>query len=546
VEGAVTSGRRRSGILGVALAALGAGAGAAAVRFEDVAAEWGIEFRHRHGGQGDFYLIETMGSGCLIFDADGDGDADLLLVDSGALAPGGDDRRLRFYRNDGRRFVDRTAAAGLGLASYGMGAAAGDVDGDGDLDLYLTAYGPNLLLINRGDGTFEDAGAAAAVDDPSWSASAAFADPDGDGDLDLYVANYVEFSFDTNPTCGDQERNLRSYCHPKYYTGAADRYYRNRGDGTFEEVAAGVGLAPPPGRGLGVVFGDLDRDGRDDLYVANDMTPNFLFHNRGDGTFEEIALESGVAIGGTGEPEAGMGVDLGDLDGDGWPEIMVTNFDDETNALYSASDLGLFTDRRFPAQIAKPSMLRLGFGVLFADLDQDADLDIAVANGHIIHNVEEWQRTPTTYRQPNQLLVNDGQGGFEEVAAGWDRVGSSRGLAAGDLDGDGALDLVFTNSNDSVEVYRNATSPRGGYLQADLRRPAGNRFAIGARVELVAGGRSQWREVKTGASYLSQSSLTLHFGLAAAPAGSLRVDWPGGGARVYRGLPASRRLLLAE
>ena len=522
-----------------------------------MSAAWGATFRHHHAGSGSFYMIETMGSGVVVWDYDGDGDEDLFFVDSGPL-PGyqGEPPRSVLFRNDrdGRndrngsagRFVDVTDRAGLRLASYGMGATAGDVDGDGDLDLYTTAFGASQLFLNRGDGTFEDATARSGAGFTSWSTSAAFADPDRDGDLDLYVTDYVDFSFDDNPICGNQERGLRSYCHPDVYDGLLDRYLRNRGDGTFEDATAKAGFGEATGKGLGVIWSDLDRDGWLDLFVANDMTPSFLFHNRKDGTFQEIGLAAGVALSPLGAPEAGMGVDSGDLDGNGFADLMVTHLDLQSSGVYTNQGSNVFLDGRYTSRLAEPSFHMVGFGLAFADLDQDGDLDVAVANGHIIHNVEQ-TGTGTTYKQRNQVFENLGKGVFREVMdSGVDVVRSSRGLGVGDLDGDGDVDFAVSNSNDLNEVYENVGAS-GGFLQVDLVAAKGNRMGIGARIELEAGGRKQEREVRTGSSYLSQNSVTAHFGLGAAGrADRLTVRWPDGKVQVFEGLPAKRRMTVVR
>ena len=559
------------------------------LHFSEVSDEWGLAFRHHHCGTGELYMIETMGSGVVVFDYDGDGDPDVLFVDSGHL-PGydGEAPQTRLFRNesDGTRnttgpprFVDVTERSGITVKAYGMGATAGDVDSDGDLDLYVTSFGPNQLFLNDGDGTFTDAGDTAAGDtaasgkvagDPLWGTSAAFADPDGDGDLDLYVANYVDFTFDNNPFCGPA--NLRSYCHPDIYAGVPDRFYLNDGGrdgfrGLTEATQKTMGDTSS-GKGLGVVWGDLDGDGRADLYVANDMTLNFQFQNQGGAgrlTFEDVALFSGTAVGDRGQEEASMGIAIADADGDGRPDLFVTHLDRQTNAFYSNRDGDVFSDRRFQAGLAEPSMFKVGFGAVFADLDSDGDQDLAVANGHIIHNIEKAGKG-STYRQQNQVFENLG-GTFREVtASGLDVVRASRGLAAGDLDLDGDLDLVVNNSNDLAEVYRNdsvipsndsVTPHNRGWLQLTLVAPSGNRQAIGARVEVRLAEKRQVQEVRTGSSYLSQSELVLHFGLGAEGGVSeVIVQWPGSTAsgegsitvrrQVLRGVPANRRLRLAR
>lgn len=514
------------------------------IKFRETSREWGIDFRHHHGGSGKRYMVETMAGGVVMFDFDGDGDEDLFFVDGGSL-PGytGEPARSRLFRNDGGKFTDWTDRSGIKVTEYGMGGAAGDVDNDGDLDLYVTGLAGDQLFQNNGDGTFTEVTARAGVSDPLWSAAAAFADADNDGDLDLYVVNYVDFTVNNHKLCGDAKRKLPGYCHPDAYNGLPDRFYRNRGDGTFEDATQAAGFGGAVGPGLGVVFGDIDDDGWQDVYVANDNKPNFLFRNRGNGTFEDLSLLSGTAVGEKGQPEAGMGVDLGDYDGDGRLDVIVTNFELETNGLYRNLGGGTFLDVRSPARIAEPSLLYLGFGVSFADFDQDGDLDLVIANGHINDNAADFI-AGSQYRQRNQVFENLGNGKFrEDTATGVDVVRASRGLAAGDLDGDADLDLAIVNMNEPVEVYEN-TGAAGNWLLVDIAAPAGNRFGIGARLELEAGGKRQIREVKTASSYASQNALAVHFGLGKSEKVDRLVVRRPGKVQVFVGLPANRRLVI--
>jgi hypothetical protein len=523
--------------------------GAAEIRLREVAEEWGLAFRQHHAGSGQRFMVETMGNGLVLFDFDHDGDVDVFFIDSAPL-PGyqGETPRSRLFRNEGSgRFLDLSDRAGIEVRSYAQGGTAGDVDGDGDLDLYLTALGVNELWRNDGDGTFTNIAAEAGVDDPLWGTSAAFADVDRDGDLDLYVANYVAFTVEDHRSCVTLGREV--YCHPGAYGGSPDRFFRNRGDGSFEEATRAVGLETPDARaGLGVVFGDLDDDGWPDLYVANDAEPNCLFRNRGDGTFSETALLAGTAYSERGRPEAGMGVDMGDVDGDGRFDIMVTNFELETNALYLNQGAGIFIDGRYAFNVAESSLLNLAFGVALADLDHDADVDLVIANGHILDNAHELNQN-SRYAQVNQVLVNSGRGRFEEQrTAGFELVRVSRGLATGDLDGDGDLDVAISNSNDVAEVYQNLIGTDGGHwLQVDLTGERANRFGVGTRVTVTAGGARQIRERRSASSYMSQNSLTLHFGLAAATQiEQLEVGWPSGTRQRFAGLPADRHFRLWE
>jgi len=538
--------RRLRCLVGFVLLALAGDAARAEPRFREVAGEWGLAFRHHHGGAGQRYMVETMVGGVAILDFDLDGDEDVFFVDGGLL-PGstGEPPRSRLYRNDGGRFVDVIEASGIDVAGYGCGVVAGDVDGDGDLDLYVTAFGPNRLFLNRGDGTFREAGAVAGVADPLWSAGAAFADADGDGDLDLYVANYVDFALDNHKFCGDKASGTRGYCTPVVYEPLPDRFYRNLGDGRFRDDTAAAGLVEPlgGGAGLGVAFADLTGDGHPDLYVANDLDANFVFVNRGDGTFEDVSLLSGAGHSDTGKAEAGMGVDLADVDGNGLLDVVVTNFELETNALYLSVGAGLFRDGRFAAGIAERSFMQLAFGVAFADFDLDGDEDLLVANGHVLDNPRE-MRSEGTYGQRNQIFAQGPAGRFREVEdVGLEAARPSRGLAVGDLDGDGDPDAAIVNSNDVAEVYESLAAG-GNWLALDLR-DEGNTWAVGARVEVEHGGRRQLRVQRAGSSYLSHSSLTVRFGLGEArEAERVRVVWPGGRRSELRRVPVNHRLRL--
>ena len=532
------------------------------IRFVDAGDAWGVDFRHRNGAGGDFFMIETLGGGVVAFDYDGDGDDDLLFVDSGQPAPyGGEPGTTTLLRNDGGRFTDVTEASGLRLDSYGMGAIAGDVDGDGDPDLYLTAFGPNRLWLNDGDGSFSPAPADGAAADPSWSASAAFGDVDLDGDLDLYVTNYVDFAYDNNKVCGVEDAGRRSYCHPDVYEDLQDRLYRNefaeQGGATFTDATAASGIEGARGAGLGVVITDLDGDRRPDVYVANDMDANFHFLNRtanGALRFVDDALLAGTALSHRGQPEAGMGIAVGDIDANGFDDLVVTHLDRETNALYSNRGDGVFLDRRFATGIAEPSQPYVGFGVDLADFDLDGDLDLAIANGHVLHDISEHAQGPReTYAQPNQILENLG-GRFQPApGAGLSAAGVSRGLATADLDLDGDLDLAIANCNGPAEVYANQSDRLGGSLRVDLfDRESANRRGIGAVLELGTETGTQRREVRAGSSYLSRNSLTQSFGVpfgdgAAAPeeagaAVSLDVLWPGAATLRLAGLPSDARI----
>jgi hypothetical protein len=537
---------KTSKLLALLLLCLAAPLGAEGIKFREVSRIWGIDFRHHHGGSGQLYMPETVVGGVVMFDFDGDGDEDLFFVDGGSL-PGytGEPARSRLFRNDGGgHFTDWTERSGVKVAMYGGGGTAGDVDGDGDLDLFVTGFGADQLFRNNGDGTFTDVTVQAGVGNPLWSTAAAFADADNDGDLDLLVVDYVDFKLTDNRVCGDPKRNLRGYCHPDVFDPQPVRFFRNRGNGTFEDATQASGLATAVGPGLALAFGDIDNDGWQDFYVANDNRPNFLFRNKGNGTFEDISVLSGTALGDTGRPEAGMGVDMGDYDGDGLLDIVVTNYELETNALYRNLGGGAFVDSRSVARIAEPSLMFLAFGIAWADFDQDGDIDLVTTNGNINPNAAELLEG-STYAQRKQLFENLGNGKFrEDKQVGMEALAVGRGLAVGDLDGDGDLDVVGNNSNQPCEIYENAGSV-GHWLQVDFAAPAGNRFAIGARLELEAGGlRKQIRDVKTGSSYASQNALAVHFGVGKAEkVDRLTVRRPGR-VQVFEGLVVDRRVVV--
>ena len=534
-------------LLGLALGWVSvATATAAEIRFTEVAASRGIDFQHHHGGSGERFMVETVVGGVVVFDFDSDGDEDVFFVDGGPL-PGyrGETTRSRLFRNEGGPFVDHTDASGIRFEGYGSGVTAGDYDGDGDVDLYITAFGPNSLWQNQGDGRFAEVTEQAGVGDPLWSSAAAFADVDRDGDLDLYVGNYVDFAVDNNKFCGDEQIGLQAYCHPGAYNGLQDTFYRNLGDGTFAEATAEAGLAGVSLATLALAFGDLDDDGWVDLYTANDANPNLLFRNLGDGTFEEQSLLSGVAFGESGNPEAGMGVDIGDIDNDGLLDIFVTNFELETNVIYRNLGGAVFIDARFVSNVAEPSLLNLAFGVALADFDGDRDLDAIVANGHILDNATEFNKV-SRYGQINQVLENRGDGRFSPVTdPGFEAGRVSRGLATGDLDGDGDLDVVVSNSNGIAELYENVAPSAASGLLLDLRSAGGNTLGIGARIAVRVGEAVRIDEVRTGSSYASQNALSQHFGLAGASgADSVEITWPGGARQRFESLSDGRYLLV--
>ena len=442
----------------------------AAIRFVDVAAQAGLTLLNVCGGPTKDYIVEVNGNGAAFFDYDNDGDLDVLVVNGSTLEgmKGRGDPMLALYKNDGKgHFDDVTPSSGMGVRGWGMGACVADYDNDGSQDVYVTAFGPNVLYRGSGDGTFTDVTARANVGDPHWSTNCAFADYDRDGDLDLYVANYLSFSDRSIPKRGASQDcrylGVDVMCGPKGLAGEPDVLYRNNGDGTFTDVSRAAGIADPGGYGFGVLFSDLDGDGWPDIFVANDSVANLLFHNNRNGTFSESGLASGLALSGDGKPQASMGADAADYDGDGQLDVFVTNFSQDYNTLYRNGG-AFFADVSHQAGVVTPSLAYLGWGTGFADFDNDRLVDLFVANGHVYPEIDKLG-TRTTYRQRKQVFKNTGGGHFrdttDEAGGGLLIEKSSRGAAFGDYDNDGDVDVLVINMNDRP------TRCRSGAASAD-------------------------------------------------------------------------------
>ena len=519
------------------------------VRFTDATAELGIQFRHTNGESGEKYFIEPLGSGVALFDYDNDGDLDLYLVNGsdlpGVTSPLPPINRL--YRNDGDIFTDVTLEASVGDTGYGLGCCVGDYNNDGFTDLYVTNYGANVLYHNNGDGTFTDVTESAGVGGNQLSSGCAFLDLDADGYLDLYVVNYVQFDLETNPECTRQ--GVQTYCTPEALPGATDILYRNNGDGTFTDVTAKSGISGANGKGLGIVCGDIDNDGDVDIFVANDTTPNFLYRNDSDTAIRmtEDALFAGVALSEEGRAYSGMGANLGDFDNDGYLDIVITNFQDQTNSLYHNAQSGFFNEVSFAKGIGERSLPYLAWGVDFVDFNNDGWLDLFVANGHLDDNVAEIDPIGT-YAQPNQLfLSNRGLNFVESVDVAIANQKVSRGTAFGDIDNDGDVDIVVSNLKDTPTVLRNDSDNTSRWLTIKLVGTHCNRDAIGVRVTVVSGDSTQIREVKSGSGYLSQNDLRLHFGLGdAARVDKLTVRWLCGKVQTLQGVETNQVLVISE
>jgi hypothetical protein len=527
------------------------------VAFTDVTHAAGIAFTHENGARGRKYLPETMGAGLVFFDYDGDGFPDLFFVNSdawpGDKRRGGPARQALYHNRGDGTFEDVTAKSGLGIEAYGIGAAAADYDNDGHVDLYLNALGADHLWRNRGDGSFEDVTRKAGVGDPGFGSSATWLDYDGDGWLDLFVCNYVQWSPKTDIYCTLDGAN-KSYCTPESYTGASDRLFRNRGDGTFEDVSAKAGVLDPNGKSLGVVAFDMDDDGDTDLAVANDTQPNFLYRNRGDGTFEEIGKTAGIAYSEEGRARGAMGIDAADYDDSGRESLVIGNFSNEMMALYHNEGKGLFIDDAATAGIGQPSLLTLAFGCFFFDYDLDGRLDIFVANGHVENEINRVQPS-VTYAEPPHLFRGLPLGRFEETTgkAGADLAKPmvARGAAYADIDGDGDLDVACSTNGGPAMLWRNDGGSVNGFIRLRLQSAGLNRDAIGARVRLTFDGRTRERTVRSAASYASQSEMPLTFGLGAAGSkagavASAEVRWPDGSVETFPGLPAGKLSVLKQ
>jgi hypothetical protein len=518
---------------------------APAFHLTDVTAQAGLAFTHNSGAYGGKLLPETLGSGCAFLDYDHDGWQDILLV-NGMDWPGHKQKRstLKLYRNNRNgTFTDVTKAAGLDVEMYGMGVACGDFDNDGFPDLLVTCVGQNRLFRNTGKGAFVDVTTASGLAGRTgFSTSAAWVDYDRDGHLDLFVCNYVKWSPAHDVFCS-VDGSKKSYCTPEAYRGDTCWLFRNRGNGTFEDVTETSGVFDTSSKSLGVAVLDEDENGWPDLFVANDTQPNKLYRNQKNGTFKEVAVEAGVAFSADGKARAGMGVDAGDFDGSGHAGLAVTNFDNEMIGLYRPLGQGRFEDVAVRAGIGAVSRSTLGFGCVFADLDLDGALDLLVANGHIDSTVRQIQGH-AGYAQSAQLFLNRG-GTFRDVASaiggGFDAARVGRGLAVGDFDRDGDVDVLMTTNNGPAVLFRNDQTGGGRSLRLTLTGTKSNRDAIGASVRIYHGGTSQSRMVKSGSSYLSQSELALTFGVGARDlVDRVVVTWPSGATQEFKNVATAR------
>jgi hypothetical protein len=525
---------------------------APAFRLVDVTAPAGLRFTHNNGAYGGKLLPETLGSGCAFVDYDGDGWQDILLI-NGMDWPSNKKQRstLKLFRNNRNgTFTDVTRSAGLDVEMYGMGVAVGDYDNDGFPDLFISCVGQSRLFHNTGRGSFVDVTRTSGLATrQAFSTSAAWFDYDGDGLLDLFVCNYVRWSAETDVYCSLDGRQ-KSYCTPEAYRGETCWLFRNLGGGRFEDVTARCGIFDSSSKALGVALIDTDQDGWLDVFVANDTQPNKLYRNLKDGSFRDVALQSGVALSEDGKARAGMGVDAADYDNSGRSSIAVTNFDNEMVGLFRPSQPGLYRDVASRTGVGLASINSLGFGCLFADLDLDGNQDLVVANGHIDETVRNI-RGNVGHAQAPHLFFNQSNGTFRDVAAqvggGFARPRIGRGLACGDFDGDGDVDLLMTTNNGPAVLFRNDVPAGNRSLRLRLVGTKSNRDGIGATVRVHHGATSQSRLVKSGSSYLSQSELPVTFGVGRRErVDRVIVNWPSGRVDDFRNVITGRSYVCTE
>lgn len=518
------------------------------VHFRNVAASAGLNFTHNYSAAGGKYFVESAPGGLAVFDYNGDGRPDIFFT-NGAETPSLQKTSAaysnRLYRNDGNmRFTDVTDAAGVRGVAYSMGAAAGDYDNDGHVDLFVAGAKQNQLLRNRGDGRFEDVTKQAGIASGEWSVAGGWFDYDNDGRLDLFVVNYVQWSPETNRSCGDTAKGVQIYCDPRTFDGLPNRLYHNRGDGTFEDVSARAGIASHVGKGMSVAFADFDHDGRLDAFVTNDTVPNFFFHNNGDGTFKEDALLAGISVTESGRPISSMGTDAEDYDNDGWEDIHVTALAGESFPLFRNDGHGAFIEETRSTGLARMTVKLSGWCSVVADFNNDGWKDIFTANSHVNDRIGDFQSI--AFKQSNSLFLNDAKGHFRDAtdAAGLSgAVAIHRGCGVADFNGDGRLDVVVMTLGTPAELWQNDGRSGDQWLIVRLVGTKSNRDGIGARVKVG----NQVRTMTTAMGYASSSHAGLHFGLRSAP-GPVRVEveWPSGTKQVVEDVKVDRVVEIVE
>lgn len=541
------------GVIGlISVGAFSTGWAQCPIQLVDVTRRTGVTFVHTHGGGGNRYIIESVSAGLALLDYDGDGDEDIYFLNGSPLfgTETTETPRNALYRNDDNwRFTDVTQHANVGDTGFGLGVCAGDYDNDGDLDLYLNNYGPNVLYHNNGDGTFTDVTKTAGVGNGHRvGAGANFLDIDRDGDLDLFVSNYLKFSFDTHVP--RSWRGVPMYPGPKDHPAETNTLYRNHGDGTFTDISEPSGIAAHAGWGMGTVCYDYDNDGDIDIYVANDVSANSLFRNDGTGRFEEVGLSSGAALDIAGREQGSMGASCGDYDRDGWLDLYVTSYQAEFATLYRGAASGFFDDVTLPARAGSATLRHVTWGNSFVDFDNDGDLDLFIACGHVQDNIQQYDDT-SSYRARNVVLMNTGDGRFVNVS---DQCGDglnvelvSRGAAFDDLDHDGDIDVVVLNSQGPPTILKNESTGGNHWLQVLLQGTKSSRDGVGSRIKVVAGNLTQIAEVHSGRGYQSHFGMRCHFGLGRSERiDRIEVRWLSGHVDVLENVRVDQRLTITE
>lgn len=535
---------RVSHVLCSLLALMAQGKPANSIRFRDVAGESGVSFVLENSPTSRKHMIETMPGGIATFDYDGDGQPDIYFTNGAeipSLQKASPKYWNRLFRNEGGwKFRDVTESAGVQGVGYSMGAAAADFDNDGRVDLFVAGVNRNTLYRNIGHGRFEDVTEKSGIRSGEWAVAAGWFDFDRDGKLDLWVVHYAKWTPAFDRFCGDAGRGIRIYCHPKYFEGLGNTLYRNRGDGTFEDVTKKAGLSGYAGRGMSVAFADYDDDGWPDVFVTNDNMPNFLFHNKGDGTFEEAGLLSGTALRDDGKPVASMGVEFRDYDNDGRPDLVVTALSGETFPLFRNAGKGAFTEASHVSHLGASTLRHSGWGIGLFDFDNDGWKDLFTANSHVNDRVELFEAA--AYREANAVFSND-KGSFHEIDAGLAKsIKPHRGAAFADFDGDGRIDVVVSSLGEATEVWQNI-SDAGSWLSVRLQGTKSNRQGIGARLRVG----NQVEEITSACSYASSCEPVAHFGLGdARKAERVQIRWPNGLTQTLQDVSANQVLVVKE
>lgn len=516
------------------------------IRFEEQAKNAGLNFVLENNPTPVKHMIETMPGGIAVFDYDGDGRPDIYFTngaDVPSLVKTSSKFSNRLFHNEGgMKFRDVTDQAGVAGAGYMMGAAVADYDNDGKPDIFVAGVDRDLLYHNLGNGKFEDVTAKSGIVSKGWSVAAGWFDYDNDGKLDLWVVHYTKWSLPDDRYCGDAGRGIRVYCHPKYFTGLPSTLYRNRGDGTFEDVTEKAGIAAFPGRGMSVAFADYDNDGFPDAFVTNDNMPNFMFHNKRDGTFEEVGLLSGTALRDHGKPVASMGVEFKDYDNDGRPDLIITALAGETYPVFRNEGNGNFADATYSSKLGAAAVKHSGWGLGLFDFNNDGWKDLFTANAHVNDRVEQFESS--VYREKNSVFVNSG-GTFRDVSddAGLKLIKAHRGAAFADFDGDGRIDVVVSSLQEPAELWRNVSPGAGHWLILRLKGTKSNRDGIGAKIRLG----NQYGEVTTTVGYASSADWGTHFGLAASQTvHKIEIAWPSGTKQTLSDVKADQVLLVTE